>query len=233
MRSLLIPIAIVSLSLLGVGCGQAAGTGERSPWVASHRQRSTPARANGTAASANGTSATGVSNSESVPRYAGVPRYPGDDDADNDHNDDENIPTFGHEASSSDRRAMVATLKRYYAAVVRNDGARACAMFTAIFRKSVPLEYGRYGAPFERGSTCGGVVSKVFRHFHRQLLIEATKMRVIDVRLEGEKGYVVVRPHAPCVREMCVLNLRELLIAKLPLRWEGGSWKVEALFLKV
>lgn len=162
-----------------------------------------------------------------------MPRYPNDDDADNDHNEDENIPTFGQEPSRADRRAMVTTLKRYYAVAVRREGARACSLFTAGFRKSVPIDYGRFGPSFERGSTCAAVMSKVLDHYHRELLIEARKMKVIDARLEGERGYVVVRPHSPCFRDTCVLNTRELLIAKLPMQREGGSWRVESLFLKV
>jgi hypothetical protein len=221
---LLTSIAIMSLGLLTAGCGQATTTTTQE----GHSRTARPA---------NGPSSpttTDVSHSEAaVPRYAGVSRWPYDDDADNDHNDDENIPTFGHEPSGPERRAMVATLRRYYAAVVKRDGAQACAMFAKVFRKAVPIEYGRYGAPFEHGSTCAAVMSKVFDHYHRELLIQARRMKVIDARLEGEKGYVVVRPHSPCVREMCVLNTRELLIAKLLMQREGGSWRVEALFLKV
>jgi hypothetical protein len=162
-----------------------------------------------------------------------VPRYSYDDDADNDGNSDENIRKFGHEAGSADRRAMVNTLERYYAVAVRREGSRACALFTRGFRTRVPIDYGRYGAPFERGSTCSTVMSKVFDHYHRDLVIEARKMKAIDARLEGEKGYVVVRPHSPCFRDMCALNTRELLIAKLLMQREGGSWRVESLFLNV
>lgn len=128
---------------------------------------------------------------------------------------------------------MVGVLKRYYGAAVREEGGRACEMLASGFRKAVPIQYGRYGASFERGHTCAVVMSKAFHHYHRLLSIEARRMKVIGARLEGEKGYVVVRPHSPCLREMCVLNLRELLIAKMLMQREGGSWKVEAQFLMV
>ena len=206
------------LGLVIGGCGQTT-THDRQSQPVAHVNRA-------------GSVTTDVSES-AVPRYVGVSRWPYDDDADNDHNSDENIPTFGHEASRADSRAMVATLRRYYAAVVKRDGARACAMFTRGFRKAVPIDYGRYGSPFERGTECAAVMSKIFDRYHRELLIQARRMQVIDSRLEGEKGYVVVRPHSPCTRGMCVLNLRELLIAKLLMQREEGSWKVEALFLKV
>jgi hypothetical protein len=217
LRPLLLSVAIALLGLLLAGCG-----GARSP-----------GRAVGKAVATRSSSSVDTPGAETVPHYAGVPRYPYDDDADNDGNADENIPTFGHEASTADRREMVATLKRYYAIAARREGSHACALFTSGFRRTVPVDYGRYGPSFEHGSTCAAVMSKVLDHYHRELLTEARRMKVIDARLEGEKGYVVVRPHSPCVRDMCVLDTPELLIAKLFMQREGGSWKVESLFLKV
>jgi hypothetical protein len=219
MRPLLTLLAIASLSVPLAACGGTASqrSGSLSAVSAPTHRASTCSRS--------------PVNAESPPHYAGVPRYPRDDDGDNDSSSDENIRTFGHEADRTDARAMAATLRRYYAFAARDEGGRACAMLTRAIRKAVPLEYGLRAG--HRRQTCAAIVTGIFRHFHPVILSEARKMRVIDARLEGEKGYVVVRPHSPCVRSMCVLNLRELLIAKLLMQREDGAWKVEALLLKV
>jgi hypothetical protein len=217
-RSLLAPVALLSIGIAGGACG------------GSTNARSRPHPAVGASSSS---VAHHVDPAQEVPRYPGVKAYPDDDDEDNDHNGDENIRGFGREADAATGRAMVATLERYYTAAAKRDGARACGMLALSLRAAVPITYGRYGARYMRGDTCTAVLSHTFEYLHAQIASEAARMKVIAARVEGEKGYVVVDPHARCVPSTCVLALHELHIAKLLMGREAGSWKVESILLKV
>jgi hypothetical protein len=221
MKSLLTLPAILVLSVAATSCGS-AGKG------VSHGARVVAA----TTASP-GASPGGASNSTSTPHFPGVRQYPGDVDGDNDHNDDEGMRTPGHEADAADLRAIAATVKRYYATAVAGDGARACAMLSSPIVKTVPIEYGRYGAPYLHDDTCAEVLSKLFEHFHRQILTEAARLKVIAARLEGDHGYAALRTRTPCIPGRCVLDTRILTLTKVLVKREGSSWKIESLLAQV
>lgn len=174
-----------------------------------------------------------ASSSTSIPHFPGVRQYPGDSDGDNDGNDDEGMRTPGHEADAADLLAIAAAVKRYYTTAVAGDGARACAMLASSIFKAVPIEYGRYGAPYLHGDTCAEVLSKLFEHFHRQILTEAATLKVIAARLEGDHGYAALRTRTPCIPGRCVLDTRTLTLTKVLVKREGSLWKIESLLAQV
>lgn len=220
MKYLLTLIAILPLSVALSSCGEAKGVGASAANQAAGGTASDP-------------SAADPPNAASVPRFPGIAQYPGDVDGDNDHNSDEHMLTPGHEANAAQVRVITATIKRYYASAVAGDGARACAMLAAPILQAVPLEDGRYGAPYLHGHTCAEVLSKLFEHFHSSIVTEAARFKVAAVRLEGDHGYAALRTHIPCIPERCVLDRRILTLTTIVIKQEGSSWKIESLLAQV
>jgi hypothetical protein len=124
-----------------------------------------------------------------------------DRDNDGDHNDDdEGVLKYGHAADASDWRASVALLDRYYAAAVDDDGARACAQLVPFIAEAVPEDEG--STPGLRGSSCATVMTKLFRRLRRQVAIKHRSMKVIAVRVQGDRALAVIDFSAiPEVRE--------------------------------
>lgn len=216
-------LALVSFAFCvaaSVGCGGEAG------------RSNAPAQPGKSAATAGSVAEADVraadSGSASIPHYPGVPAYPGDSDGDADHNSDENMNTPGREGSTADRRSIAAVIKRYYETALAGDGSKACAMLAAPLVKSIPLEYGRFGAPGSRASSCPVIMSAFFKQERRQVVAVARTQKLIDVRLEGNHGYAALHVQLPCLRGSCVLDVRTIHIANVLIRREGVSWKIDS-----
>jgi hypothetical protein len=90
---------------------------------------------------------------------------------------------YGHPAGTTDRRAIIALVKRYYAAAAAGDGKGACAMLVPSLLKSIPVEYGQLGASYLRGAkTCAAVLLRLFESRHRELSVPVA---VIGVFVKG------------------------------------------------
>ncbi|MGN6372803.1 MAG: hypothetical protein ACTHM1_07410 [Solirubrobacteraceae bacterium] len=139
-----------------------------------------------------------------------------DSDRDSDANNDEGIVGSGRRATGDELRAIAAAIHHYYAAAVAEDGRRACQLMSRKFAKGVPVDYGRFGAPYMHASTCPAVMRRVFAHEHRHISSEAATLRVVEARLEGDHGFALLRS-------------RPLSVSKILFRQEGGSWKIESL----
>jgi hypothetical protein len=137
-----------------------------------------------------------------------------DDDASNRY-----ALSYGHAASAADQRAVTELVKRYYAAALKGDGAKACAMIVSSLSKAVVEDYG-HGSPgpsyLQSGKTCPQVMALLFKHFHAQLTAEIPKLEVARVRLVGPHGFAIMSFGAMPEREISV-------------RREGSAWKVQAL----
>jgi hypothetical protein len=123
-----------------------------------------------------------------------------DADRDNDvgaPDDDRNNPeTFGRAVSLSERRAIAALVKRYYAAALAENGARGCALLYSTLAESVPVDDSREpGAPaYQRGqTTCAGVLTALFKHYHAQLAAELPSMQVTGVHIREHEGFAHLR----------------------------------------
>jgi hypothetical protein len=125
---------------------------------------------------------------------------------------------FGHEASPSDRRAIEALVRRYYAAALAGDGKAACSLLYSTFAEAVPEDYGSYsfGEIYTRGKTCPEVLTKLFGYRHAPLSTEVPRLRVVAVRLQHAYG-------------MVVLGFRGLPDRQIPVQRERRTWKIEAL----
>jgi hypothetical protein len=160
-------------------------------------------------------------------RGTGVPESPVSvrnlgDDHDGD-NDNALVRSFGHEASARDKRAVIALVKRYYAAAYSDTGAMACSLIYSPFAKAVAHDYGRAPGPAAlRGNTCAVVLSKLFKQ-ERHRIIADIKATVSTVHTRGNDGWVMLyysnsepERYLPVERERDIWKLSALLDSRLP-----------------
>jgi hypothetical protein len=130
--------------------------------------------------------------------------YDGDDDEDR---------KFGHAAKGTQRFALAALAKRYFAAGAESDGQTACSLLTPVFAKAVVEDYGHGSAGpsyLKAATTCPAVMSSLFQHSHAQL---AVPIVVVAIRVRGPEALVLVGSSA--------LPARELMA-----RREAGVWRL-------
>jgi hypothetical protein len=140
-----------------------------------------------------------------------------DRDNDGDHNDDdEKVLDYGHAADVADQRSSTTLMTRYFAAAAAEDGAGVCPLLVPIVAESVVEEEGR--SPGSKGSTCAAVMSKLFKLHHQLLAQKQATLRVIKVRVEGNRALAVLEfPTIPEVRQMTERRV-------------AGAWKLVNLF---
>jgi hypothetical protein len=134
-----------------------------------------------------------------------------DNDGDN-NDDDEKVLYFGHSADAADRRALTALVERYYADAAAEDGAAACRLLVPFIAEATAERYGRSSQL--RGSTCPVVLSELFRLHHRLLVGKQATMRVLGVRVEGDRALVIL--DLPTIREVRQIDERRI----------GGNWRL-------
>jgi hypothetical protein len=201
-RSLPALLAVLLLSTGADACG-AAGKGAGSASLASSNATSTGAAA---------TTASSTTPAQSHP--------PKDSDNDNDkpsNSDYDSDDNFGHAASATDRQAITALVKRYYATAAASDGAMACSLIYSIFAEAIPEDYGQPpGPPGLRGKTCAVVMSKLFKQHHQQLAAQTATLKMARVLIDGNRGWALM--------SFGTIPERRMLVHR-----EKGSWKIDAL----
>lgn len=123
---------------------------------------------------------------------------------------------FGHAASPSERRAITALVKRYYAAALADNGARGCALLFSTLAEAAPRDDSQEpGTPayMQGARTCAQVLAKLFNHAHPQLTLELPKLRVTRVRLEEHHGFAF-------------LSFGTLPERSISVQREGHVWKL-------
>jgi hypothetical protein len=128
------------------------------------------------------------------------------------------IPNFGHAADTSDLRAITSLVKRYYAAALTEDGAKACSLLYSTLAEAIPEDYsGTPGVSYMHGAkTCAEAMTLLFKHYHPQLVLEVPKLQVHLVRLEQNHGVGLLSFGRLPERETSFLR-------------EGHVWKMTAL----
>lgn len=128
--------------------------------------------------------------------------------------DDRATFAYGHSASPAAVRAIAGVIGRYYAAAAVDDGAAACSLLLPSLARSVPETYGGPGGPpYLRGiKTCQADLSKLFRHFYRELDRAPT---MVEARVKGATAQAVL--DSETMRASSVFLMRQ-----------GGSWKIAA-----
>jgi hypothetical protein len=136
-----------------------------------------------------------------------------DRDNDGDHNNDDGwILHYGHTANPSDRRTSVALLKRYFAAAAAKDGATGCSSLVPFIAASVVENDGHSAGLI--GKTCAVVMTKLFKMHHKLLAEKNATLRVMDVRVLGDKALAIL--DFPAIPEMRQIAERRV----------GNTWKL-------
>ena len=207
MKSLLVLLAVAPLALYASACG---GSGRSGSTAQSSSATTAPTS----------TVATSASDTTSPPALTKP-----DSDKDNDISaykdkaDNGEVLDYGRAASPADQRAVTDLVKRYYAAALAEDRAKACAMIYSTLSEGVAEDYGQAsaGPPYLRaGKTCSEVMVLLFKHSHNQLAAEVPKLKVSRVRLNGRRGWAVL--------SFGSLPEREISVGR-----EGHTWKVSML----
>ena len=124
-----------------------------------------------------------------------------DRDNDGDHNDDDaQVLYYGHAADAAERQSSIALVRHYFVAAATENGKQACGLLVPLLAESVVEEDGK--SPALRGRTCAVVVSKLFALDHRLLLEKNAALQVLEVRIKGNRGLVVLNfPEIPEARQ--------------------------------
>lgn len=177
-------------------------------------------RATGTSTKTSAGSATGGS---SVAATDERPVTAADGDRDGDFGSPDVDPPSGlgfsgHPAQASDRAAIIALVKRYYAAALAQDGAGACSLFYSRLVEAAKEDYGEPGGPsYTLGAkNCTEVATDVFHHYHALLAIEVPRLRVLSVLANRREA-------------VALLGFGRLPERELSLIREGRRWRVGVL----
>lgn len=160
-----------------------------------------------------GNSGAGPSRAAGV--HAAVHRT--DFDNDSDHNDDDaKVLAYGHAAGPAERQIAVALTKSYFAAAAAENGARACQLLAPFLAETVFETDG--SALALHSHTCAAVMSKLFQVRHQLLVEKSASIKVIVVRVKGNRMLVVLEfPPIPEARQIEERRIE-------------GRWTVFALF---
>jgi hypothetical protein len=127
------------------------------------------------------------------------------------------ISTFGHEATGTEKQAITALVKRFYAAAAADDGAKGCSLIYSILEEAVAEDYGKPpGPPALKGKTCAVVMSKLFKRVPGQPSAVLAKTQVISVRVKGREGFVL-------------LHSSGMPIGEVSIQRERGTWKLDEI----
>lgn len=130
--------------------------------------------------------------------------------------DDQSYRTFGHAATASDRRAISALVRRYYAIAAAGDGAAACASIYVRLARSYPEALGEFGARYLRGlRTCPAILSRMFEPNRALLATYRARLQIGAVRVSKDIG-------------LAFLTFRGLPTRKMEVIRERGTWKMYA-----
>lgn len=127
--------------------------------------------------------------------------------------------TVGHLATQSDRLAVAAVIKRYYAALAESNGAETCSLLYYVTMEATAEGDEGPGTEAYTSSAkaCAAVVAYLSRQRHKELARDRARLEIVGVRVDGARGWVLLQFGSG--RERRVLIHRE-----------GRIWKVDTLF---
>jgi hypothetical protein len=226
MKSLIALSMIVLLSLGASACG---GAGTNTPPVSQEaanatRTGSVPATTPSGATPTRGSLKGDEDDDDTASNHTSDTKNDNDADFDNDYknehkgytdSDDNSVTDYGYAASATDRQAIAALAKRYYAAAAAGDGAKACSLIDSTLAEAIPEDYGQAPGPaYLRGSkTCQAVMSLLFKHSHTQL---TGAFEVTGVRVSGSSAYAL-------------LGSTTTPASYILLKRDAGVWKIDTL----
>jgi hypothetical protein len=188
MRSLL---GLSAIALLGASIGACGSTGKGA------RPASTVA-SGATVASSVGTTPAGTSTESGLSKEA------------------QRFERTGPPGTAADTRAVGVVVKRFYATVAANDGARACKLLYAPLRNAMAEDYGTYGPSYMHGKSCAEVMTKVFKHRKGTPTTNVTTIEVTGLRMKGKEAAALLHSPAMALGEITIIR-------------EGSKWTILTL----
>lgn len=143
----------------------------------------------------------------------------GDEDTDDENpaargNDEQPLlDSYGPPSSPAEARTIAALVKRYYAASLAGNAARACSMLSADLAASLAA-HNAQGTQ----TSCAQPMSVLLEQQHQRFVAEdVATMLVTAVHVKGNLG-------------LSVLAFRKTPESQIILVHEGGVWRIDALF---
>lgn len=144
-------------------------------------------------------SSTAASSSKVVPPNFTTHNNDRDNDGDN-NDDDEGVLRYGSAASPRERRLSTTLVTAYFKLAAAENGAKACSLLAPFIVESVAEDYA--STPL-RGKDCAAVMRRLFHEHHALLATKNTTLKVIEVRVEGDKALAILDfPTIPEVRQI-------------------------------
>jgi hypothetical protein len=131
--------------------------------------------------------------------------------------DDEEVLAYGHAAGIADARTVDDFVKRFFVVAVSGNGSTACAMIDVKVVKQIPRMGKASNSDYFRGSTCAEVMSKLLRHEHHRLMLEAAGLGVTGVRIGRGRAIALLAFRSTPERRY------------LRVQREGPTWKLDEL----
>ncbi len=146
-----------------------------------------------------------------------------DDDNGGPDADDVEIRAYGHRAKAGEARAAERVVKRYYAAVARDDGTAACRLMdrrlseSRDYAKTVPPAYvPAAGSSLLQGKDCGQVASLLFEPSQQQFATDARSVKLAELRRRKNEA-------------LAILLYTTDPEGQISLRRERGTWRIDAI----
>lgn len=130
--------------------------------------------------------------------------------------DDAPLLHFGRRASSSERRAVTAIIKRYFQSAVEGDGAAGCGLLAATIVRTAPKDDGGATAS-QSPPSCPVFITRLFALYRREVAIVKARLSVRKVLVKGNQGEAL-------------LGLPKKIEIYIPVIRERGTWKIDQLF---
>ena len=124
------------------------------------------------------------------------------------------VQNFGAEASGADRAAIENALEDFYSGSAAADGAKVCSTLTTGAQKSVVQSFGN--SKQLQGAGCADVYTAELAKVPPRARKLNSGVVVTGARVKGARGYVIFKSAI-------------LLPSELPLRREGGVWKIDSV----
>jgi hypothetical protein len=126
---------------------------------------------------------------------------------------EESIRRYGTGADAATETAIATAVQEFYGAKAAGDGAGTCALLASETRKSLTQTLGRSGEL--KGKGCGAIISRLLQDQDPRYRDRIEQVEVTGARVEDD-------------RALALIEIEATPEEVIPVRREGGSWKVAA-----
>jgi hypothetical protein len=126
----------------------------------------------------------------------------------------QSVRSYGTKADAAAESAIATAVKDFYAAKSAGDGARACALLARPTRKALIATLARSGRL--KGEGCPAILASLLADQEPGYRDRIARVEVTGARVEKDRG-------------LALMEIEATPEEVIPIRREGGSWKVAAL----